>query len=84
MKTIFKYTLKILDEQIVMMPWGAQMLDAQFQGNDLVLWVMVDESRDLRIRDVWIRGTGRLYEDLGTYVATAQDPKTGLVWHVFA
>lgn len=86
MKRIFKYPLEITDEQHVEMPFGASLLTAQFQGDDLVVWALVDaEEQETKKKRFRIYGTGHPIEGLpGSYLATAQEPMRGLVWHVFA
>ena len=78
---VFKYTLAVADYQIVVMPVGAQLLDAQMQGNQLCLWALVNLANPAVQRTIAIHETGQEFAKGGTYVATFQ---TGpLVFHVF-
>lgn len=83
MKTIWKYTLAIIDEQVLEMPGGATILTAQMQGRGLCLWAIVFPKRPLKQRTIRIIGTGNdMPTDMELVpIATAQ--MGSLVWHVF-
>lgn len=86
--TIWKFPLQIIDRQKVPMRQSADILSVQFQGSQLVLWAMVDEDAPTKSRFIEIFGTGHPMPQLvpqseRRFLGTAQDPKTGLVWHVF-
>lgn len=84
MKRILKYPLEITDEQDVEMPAGADLLTAQFQDDSLMVWAVVEPDASMSVRRFRIIGTGAAIEGYpGGYLATAQDPQCGLVWHVF-
>lgn len=87
MKTIWKFPLRITDAQTIEMPDGAEILTAQFQGDELCLWVMVDSEKPKRERVIEIFGTGNpIWVDMGVqrkFIATAQQPDMPLVWHIF-
>ena len=96
MKIIYKYVLKIIDEQTLSLPVDATILTAQMQGGYLCLWVLLkDPSGALAniVEDKIIRivGTGMPIDDSycseKTYVATVQMPvgelENTLVWHIF-
>lgn len=82
-KRIYKYTLEITDEQVIVLPKDAEILTAQIQGDDLQLWALVntDEHRKER-RVIYIYGTGIPIEDWGGYLATVQTNGGKLVWHI--
>jgi hypothetical protein len=86
-QTIYKYRLEITDAQRVKMPEDAEILTAQFQGEDLCLWAVVDTDRPIRERVIEIFGTGNpMWVDMGVhrkFIATAQRPNMPPVWHVF-
>ena len=42
MKTIFKYSLSVTDTQVLKMPKNADVFSAQFQGEQLCVWGLVD------------------------------------------
>lgn len=82
---IFKYPLRIADEQTVSVPEGVQLLSAQMQGEDLMLWALVIHvlGEPTVLRKIAIYGTGNPIECWpGVFIATVQDPG-GFVWHVF-
>lgn len=49
MRTIWKYELSTPINSI-QMPMGAQILTAQFQGDDLCIWALVDSERQMEER----------------------------------
>lgn len=80
---IFKYTLKIVDEQEVEMPKGAIILDVQEQNMGfLSLWAIVDPEAEVEKRKFEVIGTGNeISMKPREYIATAV---CGLyVWHIF-
>ena len=85
MRRIYKYELKITDEQIIPAPNTAFILDAQFQGNKLCIWVEFNPAHVIDVGiGIRIIGTGHTFdltEDGLMYIATAQ--KDGLVWHIY-
>ena len=80
MKKIWKFTLT-QPLNAISMPKGARLLDAQMQGNVLVLWALVDPDAEKVIRDILLCGTGNTIHEAFAYVATVQVPP--FVWHVF-
>ena len=94
-KTVWKYTLEILDTQTVRIPslsnfenehgliWG-QVLHVGQQNNIPTLWLMVDTDRPERNVEMRIVGTGQECPDPidWDYIGTSVcDP---FVWHIFA
>ena len=64
MKRIFKYELKIISEQEVFLPIGAEILSAQYQGNQLCIWAMVNDTAEYKVSTVIrIYGTGHKIEE---------------------
>lgn len=84
METIYKYPIKIIDEQIVTMTEGADILCVQIQNGMPCLWALVDpdieETETVVIRTI---GTGHKFSDGDSclYIGTYQLPS--LVFHVF-
>jgi hypothetical protein len=82
---IFKYELKIMDEQIVKMPKDAEILTAQFQNNKLILWANVRYLNKEDSYVIEIYGTGNPFPSAGMaerkYISTVQ--KDDFVWHIF-
>ena len=81
MTTIWKYPLKLTDEQVVRMPEGGEILTAQMQGGTLCLWVLVNNEAPAQGRTIEVRGTGHPAPNGCRYIATTQMGQ--LVWHVF-
>ncbi len=82
MKTIFKYSLSISDQVLLYLPEEAEVLSVQGQADQLVLWAIVDPSRNVEPRLFSIYGTGNLFQsDNARYIGTAQ--VNSYVWHVF-
>lgn len=91
MLTVWKYTLKITDEQIIKLPEVAEPLSVQMQRDSLVMWWLVEtdpqklptgEGVDV---EVIICGTGKpVPEDCrhGKYVGTVQVTDTFVI-HVW-
>ena len=86
-RAIWKYPLAILDEQIVMMPHGSQILCVQAQGSTPCLWAMVAPGEPAtQQRFIRIFGTGHPIDDkmVGEiYIGTFQLSGGALVFHVF-
>ena len=91
MKTIHKYPLAVVDSQHVLLPLGAEILSAQFQGIQLCLWALVDTDQPLRARSIVLLETGNaippvLADNLSkkNFIGTVQEPNYPMVWHIFA
>jgi hypothetical protein len=80
MITIFKYPVPILDEQLIPMPSGAEILTAQLQNRNLCLWVKVETGNSPEDRIIRICGTGHPVPE-GRYIASVIIGD--FVWHVF-
>ena len=82
---IFKYKLRLTDEQAISMPSGAQIISVQFQGADLFIWAIVNPSNADEMRVFEIYGTGEKFPSTGMterkHLATVQGGR--FVWHVF-
>jgi len=68
------------------MPCGAEILQIQAQGNDIVFWAIVDPNAPMEERTFHVINTGRAlprvdYEDGIVYMGTVQINE--VVWHVF-
>jgi hypothetical protein len=79
---IYKWTLKLLDRQIIPMPEGSEILTVQAQNGVPCLWAVVNETAQPVPRVIAIYGTGNpMPEMYGKYIASFQ--QVGFVWHVF-
>lgn len=85
MKTvIWKWTLRVTDEQIVEIPEGAQILSVQMQGDMPQLWALCKEDKPKVPRRILIYGTGNpIVEYPGKYISTFQMHGGALVFHTF-
>lgn len=85
-RSIYKYQIRHEDEQVVMLPKGAEILSVQIQSGVLVLWAIVFTKNETEPRVIEIYGTGSSFPTIGQferkYISTVQD-NLGLVWHVF-
>lgn len=85
MKTIYKYALRVTDEQRVDLPRGAVVRLVAVQGHALCLWAEVDPEAPLSSRTFRIYGTGHPIlttdDEILFYVGSVvMDP---FVWHVY-
>ena len=86
MKTIWKFPLRVDDEQIVSMPDNAHILCVQAQSGTPCLWALVNPDNPPRDRKILIAGTGHTREDLDglvNYIGTFQMYAGDLIFHVF-
>lgn len=83
--TIYKYPIKITDEQKVKLPLNAEILTAQMQGDTLCLWAKVEEGNtSMEERTIEVFGTGHPMSDNNRrYIGTTQMHGGALIWHVF-
>jgi len=80
-KVIWKFRLNLMEEQILLLPFGAEVLTVQMQGGVIVLWAVVSPAAAKVQWRFFIIGTGNDFIRLGTYIGTVQQPP--YVWHVF-
>ncbi len=85
MKSIWKFPLKVTDEQTISIPKDYQPLDVQVQNGEPCFWAKVNpESPKVELTLV-TRGTGHEIPDgvVEDYIGTYQMAGGALVWHVF-
>lgn len=85
MKTIYKFQLEIIDEQIIEVPNNTKFLSAQYQNGVLCLWGIVATEMPKQKTVITIIGTGNQFdydENKHDYIATVQQPP--FVWHIFS
>jgi len=86
MKTIWKYNLKIDDEQVVNLPKNAEILTVQNQQGNPCLWALVSPIKETEPRIIVCRGTGH---DINfrnftlQYISSAQFYDGDIVFHYF-
>lgn len=87
MRSIYKYTLRVTDEQEIEMPRGARILSVQNQREDICVWVDVDVDATPTIRIFSVYGTGHeLPGDIsltGKFLGSVQLSGGSLVFHVY-
>lgn len=83
---IWKYQLVVAQTQVLMLPMGAKILDAQMQHDQLCIWAQIDMQHKnfLERRTFEIFATGQEIVGRGhmQHITTFQ-PKSGLVFHLF-
>jgi hypothetical protein len=87
MKKIFKYPIEIVDAQVLVLPLGAKVVSAIAQGDDLVVYALVEPTVEFK-KNVEIRivGTGHdVTFDLQKFKFLNSISTWGgrLIWHVF-
>ncbi|MEI9479634.1 MAG: hypothetical protein WCO26_24110 [Deltaproteobacteria bacterium] len=82
---IWRWHLKYLDEQTLVMPGGAQLLSVQIgRGGTPCLWALCDTDSPDESRTILFYGTGNpIPEKPGRYLGTFQLGEGQLVFHVF-
>ena len=96
MRTIWKYHLKLIDEQMLELPQGAYPLSVGVQKKEerigyresLYLWMQLDPEQPKKDKyHIWIVGTGAPIpfpkDTQVQFIGTAQMADGALVWHVF-
>ncbi len=84
--SIWKYSLKLTDCQVIEMPKGARLLSVAEQHGILCLWALVDTTADKTDRSIVLIGTGHFApapNDPFTYVGSTLSDGGNFVWHVF-
>ncbi len=71
-----------MEQNVILMPRGAEILDLQMQRGVPCLWAKVLESEPMIERTFLTIGTGRVVPNWGVgYIGTYQSGE--YVWHVF-
>lgn len=84
MSKIFKFKLNIVDEQIISMPKGSQILSVQEQHGEIVMWALLEDPKNPYYnRKFLIFKTGSQITDKLKYIGTVQTSGGDLVRHVF-
>ena len=84
MNSIWKYELKVADEQLVEMPAGSLLLDVQVQNGVPCVWARVDPQQPKVKRKLVTYGTGHPVPDTtGDHVGSYQLQGGALIFHVF-
>ena len=89
MKRIFKYEVKIEDEQVLALPSDAEILHFGLQSGVPYIWVKLDPKELLNPekplnRRFKVVGTGHVFSDEFTeYIGTVIGHEDVFVWHLF-
>lgn len=84
MKTIWKFSLGVMDEQTIPMPIGAHILHVARQGGVPQLWAEVMTNTPTSPRVIRMFGTGHpMPNNPGRYIGTFQMLGDALVFHVY-
>ena len=85
MKRIFKYSIPIQDDFVVLLPMHAQILTIQMQKSVPFIWCLVDPEQQITIeRQFKLYGTGMIIDrDSNIYIGSFQMLAGALVYHLF-
>jgi hypothetical protein len=85
MTKIYKYELKALDNQSIMLPEGAKILSVQTQYETPCIWVELNTELPSTVsHDFEIYGTGHTMPDCDrTYIGSFQLQGGALVFHLY-
>lgn len=86
-KTIWKYPIRIVDQQVLELPVGAEPLSVAMQHGDACLWALVDPQPELKKKQVtvFVRGTGHPMgpAEGARFIGTVLMLRGDLVFHIF-
>ena len=80
---IWKYAIKITDEQILHLPRGYKILSVANQTGVLCMWVLVTPEHEERKVCVRIVGTGNPMPNMFGFKFLDSVVISSFVWHVF-
>lgn len=89
MRTVYRYDLQEIDQQVIAMPKGAQLLLIERQTRlplAMSLWALVDPDEEIVNRKIFWRGTGTTVPGDVTYhipYINSYQEQNGFVWHFF-
>lgn len=83
MKTIFKYSLALIDEQEVQMPGSPELFKVGLDpAGELCVWALVDPKQPQRLQKFFVVGTGYpVPRDAHNWIGRVN--QGAFVWHVF-
>lgn len=84
-RTIWKYSI-LPNMNTINVPSGAKPLSVAFQGQELMVWLLVDPDASKVDRTFAIYGTGHIIpegREIGVFLGTTVHPTFGYVIHVF-
>ncbi len=83
---IWKYPLRVADQQVIEMPEHATFLDVQIQYGQPCVWALVDPKAPLEFVSIYTFGTGHEIPESRHryYMGTYQLADGSIVYHVFS
>lgn len=82
--TVWKFELKLTDEQTIVVTEDARILSAQMQFDKLCVWVRLNPQTPQQQRRIFVHGTGHdVSHYAGRHLGTVQIGNGTLVFHVF-
>lgn len=80
-RTIFKFPIELTDRPTIVPAPILEILDVEFQGNNLYVWAEVDDGPSENF-PFYVIGTGHPIPDEAVdHVGTVH--KNGFVWHIY-
>ena len=86
MKTVYKYSLRVTDSQVITLPKGSKILSVGEQHGNIRLWALVDTTEpEAEQHTIIVHGTGHNANDVegATFIGTVFLADGSLVFHVF-
>ncbi|GAB6439722.1 hypothetical protein CON36_34030 [Bacillus cereus] len=87
MYSVWKFVLESQETQMLEVPLGAEILSTETQGDDIVVYALVDtEQTEKEYKDVRVYGTGVPIPDVITeynFLGTAKFYNGSMMFHVF-
>lgn len=85
MRKIFKYFLRVTDEQTLDLPRGAEILSVEEQKNKVVLYALIDPAEcRLYPHTIYVHGTGHsIHAENLKFIGTVKLYNGDLMFHVF-
>lgn len=81
--TIWKYPIRVTDEQYLIIPRGATPVHLAEQDGTLCIWALVDPTKVPHEYTVRVYGTGHPIDEKLEQVHIGSVLKGPFVWHVF-
>lgn len=85
MKTIHKYKIEIVTEQVIELPWFHRILCIKLQNGTPYIWVEVDDDTHKTKVKFHLFGTGHVMPDTSSmnYIGTILLDEDRLVYHLY-
>lgn len=87
MYSVWKFTLKADETQVLELPLNAKLLSTETQGDDIVVYALVNtEETEKEYKDIRVYGTGHKIPDVITeynFLGTAKLYNGSIMFHVF-